>query len=312
MALIFPGQGTQQAGMGRIWRETPSWRLVSQLSELTGHDIAELLTDRSAEDLRRTDLAQLALFSICALALDALTSVIEPRPVAFAGHSLGEYSALCAAGALSLADGARLVQVRGRAMREAAEEQAGTMGVLVGQDLHAVQAVVDAVRTRGHGLWFANFNGPGQHVLSGTVEGVAAAAELAGAAGYKFIDIPVGGAFHSPMMAAAVPALDKALAAADFAPTHGPVVANVDAAVHTKGGVWPGLLARQLTHPVQWERTVRTLADDLSCRRLIEIGPKRTLAGMVRRIAPEVEVVSVGGPADIERLAGRGRAADHA
>ncbi|MFD0346576.1 ACP S-malonyltransferase [Kitasatospora aburaviensis] len=299
IALLFPGQGTQKQGMGEPWQETGAWAVVETVSEQSGQDVAELLLHADAERLRRTDLAQLAVFTVAVMAFEEAdrAGLTAGAPVAAcAGHSLGEYAALVAAGALGLADAAGLVAVRGRAMREAAELSDGTMGVLVGAPLPAVETLVEDARQAGHRVWVANVNAPGQVVLSGSADGVAAAAAEAPGIGAKLISVPVGGAFHSPYMAPAAGRLRAALTGVGFAPVHTPVVANVDARPHASGDDWPDLMGRQLVSPVLWEAGVRTLVGPPGCRRLIELGPGRTLAGMVRRITPETEVLSVDSP----------------
>ncbi|WP_405359012.1 ACP S-malonyltransferase [Kitasatospora sp. NBC_00085] len=299
IALLFPGQGTQKQGMGAPWRDTEAWSLVGAVSERVGEDVAELLLHTDGALLRRTDLAQLVVFTVDVMAHDEARrhGLLSEAPVAAcAGHSLGEFAALVAAGALGLADAAGLVAVRGRAMREAAELSDGTMGVLVGAPLADVEALAADARIAGHRVWVANVNAPGQVVLSGSVDGVAAAAAEAPGIGAKLISLPVGGAFHSPYMAPAAARLRAALAGVEFAALHTPVVANVDARPHASGADWPDLMDRQLVSPVLWEAGIRTLVDRLGCSRLIELGPGRTLAGMARRIAPAVEVLSVDSP----------------
>ncbi|MEU2852681.1 ACP S-malonyltransferase [Streptomyces syringium] len=298
IALVFPGQGTQRQGMGEPWRETASWCLTAEVSEATGEDLSEILLRTSDEDLRRTDLAQLAVFTVSVMAhAEAVRrGAIDGTVVACAGHSLGEYTALTAAGVLTVREAAALVAARGRAMREAARQRAGTMGVLVAAPLPDVRQLVDGLRESGAEVWVANINAPGQTVVSGTVEGVERAAEAAPSIGAKMIRLQVGGAFHSPLMEPAADVLSRALKNTLFAPAHLPVVANVDAEPYAGMGDWPALGARQLTSPVLWEESVRTLVDRLGCRRLIELGPGKTLAGLVRRIAPDTPVVSVNSP----------------
>ncbi|MGX8908977.1 ACP S-malonyltransferase [Streptomyces netropsis] len=284
--------------MGEPWRETASWCLTTEVSEATGEDLSEILLRTSDEDLRRTDLAQLAVFTVSVMAhAEAVRrGAIDGTVVACAGHSLGEYTALTAAGVLTVREAAALVAARGRAMREAARQRAGTMGVLVAAPLPDVRQLVDGLRESGAEVWVANINAPGQTVVSGTVEGVERAAEAAPSIGAKMIRLQVGGAFHSPLMEPAADVLSRALKNTLFAPAHLPVVANVDAEPYAGMGDWPALGARQLTSPVLWEESVRTLVDRLGCRRLIELGPGKTLAGLIRRISPDTPVVSVNSP----------------
>ncbi|MEV4434111.1 ACP S-malonyltransferase [Streptomyces sp. NPDC049555] len=305
IGLVFPGQGTQKHNMGEPWRDTPSWELTAEISAVTGEDLPELLLSTPAEHLRRTDLAQLTVFTVSVIAhAEAVRTGFLDGPVAaLAGHSLGEYTALTAAGALTVAEGAALVAARGRAMREAARHREGTMGVLVAAPLAEVVAMVREVREEGADVWVANVNAPGQTVVSGSPEGVAAVAAKAPVIGARMLALPVGGAFHSPYMAPAAAALSGALRAARFAPRHLPVVANADARPYDGDCDWPELGVQQLTSPVLWEQSVHTLTAQLGCRRLVEIGPGRTLAGLIRRIVPDIDVTSVDGPGALERAA---------
>lgn len=302
IGLVFPGQGTQKQGMGEPWRDTPSWDVTAEISEVTGEDIPELLLRTSTEQLRRTDLAQLSVFAVAVVAHSEAVrrGALDGPVVACAGHSLGEYAALTAAGALTLRAAATLVAARGRAMREAARTRGGTMGVLVAAPLEQVEHLVGAVREAGEDVWVANVNAPGQTVVSGSVEGVGRVEAEASSIGAKFIRLQVGGAFHSPYMAPAAEALTTALKNTAFAPRHLPVVANVDARPYGGDCDWTEIGTRQLTSPVLWEESVRTLTDTLGCRRLVELGPGRTLAGLIRRIAPDIEVVSVDGPGALD------------
>ncbi|GGV78776.1 ACP S-malonyltransferase [Streptomyces griseoloalbus] len=303
IGLVFPGQGTQRQAMGAPWRDTPSWSITAEISEATGEDIADLLLHATTEQLRRTDLAQVSVFSVAMIAhAEAVRRGAFDGPVvACAGHSLGEYAALTAAGAYTLSAAAALVAARGRAMREASGAREGTMGVLVAAPVDSVEQLVGGVREEGADVWVANVNAPGQTVVSGSPEGVGRVAERASSIGAKFIRLQVGGAFHSPYMAPAAEALAAALKDTASAPRHLPVVANVDARPYDgDGGGWTELGTRQLTSPVLWEESVRTLTGPLGCGRLVELGPGRTLAGLIRRIDPGVEVVSVDGPAALD------------
>lgn len=302
IGLVFPGQGTQKEAMGEPWQETPSWELTGEISEATGEDLPELLLNTPGEQLRRTDLAQLAVFtvSVVAHAEAVRRDALGGLPVACAGHSLGEYAALTAAGALTVRAAATLVAARGRAMRRAAEARDGTMGVLVAAPVDQVGALAERLREDGLDVWVANVNAPGQTVVSGSVEGIARIEEEAPGIGAKMIRLQVGGAFHSPYMVPAAEALTTALKNTAFAPAHLPVVANADAEPHSGDCDWPGLGTRQLTSPVLWEQSVRTLVGPLGCRRLVEIGPGRTLAGLIRRISPDTEVVSLDAPGALD------------
>lgn len=303
IGLVFPGQGTQKQEMGAPWRDTEAWGLVEEISRHAGEDVEELLLRTDADLLRRTDLAQLAVFAVSVMAHDeARRAGLVAEVAGYAGHSLGEYTALVAAGALGLADGARLVAARGRAMRAAAEAVDGTMGVLVAAPLEKVSELVESMRADGVEVWVANMNAPGQVVLSGSRDGIEQAGKRAPEIGAKLINLAVGGAFHSPYMAPAAEQLAAALAEARFAPEHPPVVANTDARAYRGDCDWPALAVGQLTSPVRWEESVRTLTEELGCTRLIELGPGKTLNGLIRRISPGTALAAVDGPDALRKL----------
>ncbi|MFC9224541.1 ACP S-malonyltransferase [Streptomyces hygroscopicus] len=302
-ALVFPGQGAQKAGMGQAWQDTASWPLVAEISEHTGTDVEELLLKADDETLRRTDLAQIAVFTTEVLAhREAEAAGLLGEVVACAGHSLGEYTALYAAGAVPLAETARLVAARGRAMRACAERSPGTMAAVVRLGPEVVRTLVARVQEDGGQVWIANVNAPGAIVVSGTAEAVDRLAGLAVESEGKVIRLAVGGAFHSPLMAAAADELREALAAVRFAAAHTPVVANTDARPYASGEHWRDLELSQLTSPVRWEECVRTLAGELGCARFVELGPGRQLTGMIRRIVDGALTVPVESAAALAKL----------
>lgn len=294
-ALVFPGQGSQRAGMGAPWRESAQWELVEEASELAGRDLEELLLHADADALRATGEAQIATHLVSLLVLAALPPDLEI--VAVAGHSLGEYAALVAAGALARGEAVRLVLARGAAMQAAADRSPGTMAAVLG----APHEVVAAACAEVGGAWVANLNGHEHIVISGTPAGVAAASARAMELGARrVLPLPVGGAFHSPLMEPALPALRVALAAAAYRPVRVPVVCNVDAAAHTDG--WAALLEAQLLAPVRWQQTLDTLAA-LGVEVLLECGAGGVLTGLARRGAPGLTAVAVATPADLAGLA---------
>lgn len=301
LVLIFPGQGSQRPGMGAPWRDHPCWALVPQLSEAAGRDLAELLLDADAGTLRETRNAQVATYAVSLLALEAarggpLSDVPREQLTAVAGHSLGEYTALVAAGALGPGPGARLVRARGEAMHAAAVANPGVMAAVIGLELGDVEAVCSGA----DGAWVANDNTPGQVVVAGTPGGLDAAGAAALARGAKrVIPLQVGGAFHSPLMRPAQGPLDAALAEADLAPANCPVVANFDAEPHVSG--FRTTLSAQLCARVRWRESLLTLAR-LGARLFVELGPGTELSGMVRRTLPAAARVNVGGPQDLDRL----------
>jgi len=287
--------------MGAPWRDHPSWELVGRLSEATGRDLAELLLSAAPEVLRETRNAQLATFAFSLVALDAaLRGPLAGFPArtwgAVSGHSLGEYSSLVAAQALSPEEGARLVRARAEAMQAAAEANPGTMAAVLGLELGSLVDICHGVE----GAWVANDNAPGQVVVAGTHEGVRLAGEKALEAGARrVVPLQVGGAFHTPLMAPAQPALKKALHEAAFRPPLCPVVANVDAAHHTEG--FPALLEAQLCSRVRWRESLLALAQG-GARLLVEFGPGTELSGMARRTVPDVARANVASPEDLTAL----------
>ena len=250
------------------------------------------------EELTQTANAQLATFVQSLVVLDAVERV-GLSPATSAGHSLGEYTALVASGALAFADGANLVVARGEAMARAGEDAPGTMAALIGISDDDAEAACH--RAEGD-VWVANYNAPGQVVVAGTTDAVAAVTEIARELGArKALPLPVSGAFHTPLMAGARPALRKALGDAVFSAPEVPVVANVDARVHSDPAEWPGLLSAQLCGPVRWRQTVETLSG-LGATSLVEIGPGGVLSGLARRCAPELQALSVAKPDDLDTL----------
>jgi [acyl-carrier-protein] S-malonyltransferase len=284
VGLIFPGQGTQRAGMGRAWTQTDGWAVVGLIGEHAGVDVADLLIRADDEALRRTDLAQLAMFAIEMVILQA-TDAAGYAPLAYAGHSLGEITALVAAGALEVPAAARLVAARGTAMYEACRVTDGSMAALLGADVADVRQLVDSMRGDGDQVWIANINAPGQVVVAGAVPAMAGVCARARDIGAKAVSIPVDGAFHTPLMAPAAPAFAAALDATPLSDARSPVVCNVDGRAHRDAAELRARLGRQLTSPVQWVASVTALRE-LGCTELVEIGPRPTLTNLVRRIAP--------------------------
>ncbi len=298
LAFTFPGQGSQRSGMGHAWVEHPSWEVASEASDIAGRDLSALLLDAPMEELTRTANAQLATFVTSLIVLDAVER-LGLFPAACAGHSLGEYTALVAAGALSLSDGTHLVIERGDAMQAAADEQPGTMAALIGIGDDDAEAACQRAEDE---VWVANYNAPGQVVIAGTARGIAAATERAKELGArKVLPIPVSGAFHTQMMLPARARLRTTLDRVDFHSPEVPVVANVDARIHTDPGEWPGLLSSQLCSPVRWRQSLEALGGR-GATVLAELGPGGVLTGMVRRTIPDVRGVAVAVPSDLDKL----------
>lgn len=300
LALLFPGQGSQRPQMGAPWAGHPSWAVVERLSDATGRDVAHLLTEADADTLRATRNAQLATFAVSLVVLYAARATgLDYVPVAaVAGHSLGEYTALVAAGALGAEAGARLVAERGEAMQEAADHAEGTMAAVLGLEADEVGRACAGV----DGAWPANDNAPGQVVIAGTPPAVEAAAAAARTLGAKrVVPLAVGGAFHSPLMAPAQTRLDRALRDAHFHDAAMDLVANVDARAHRDG--FAELLSRQLVSPVRWRESLETL-DRAGVTHFLELGPGTELSGMVKRTVAGAARANVATPDDLDRLGG--------
>jgi [acyl-carrier-protein] S-malonyltransferase len=299
VALVFPGQGSQRPGMGTPWRDTAGWALVDDASAAVGRDLGRLLLDADGEELRATRDAQVSTFLTSLVAHEALRAARPDLDVAVvAGHSLGEITALVAAGVLSPADGLHVVAERGEAMQAAADARPGTMAAVLGLEDDAVEPVLTDVRRAGAEAWAANHNAPAHVVVSGTADGVArAGTALKEAGARRVLPLPVGGAFHTPLMAPARERLGKALRSVAYREPVTPVLSAVTAAPY--GNDWPDLLLRQLTAPVLWRQTVETL-DDVDT--VLEIGPGGVLTGLVKRCRPDLRVLPVATPADLEQL----------
>ena len=298
LAFTFPGQGSQRSGMGRAWVDHPSWEVTAEASETAERDLTALLLDAPMDELTQTGNAQLATFVMSLVVLDAVER-LGLSPAACAGHSLGEYTALVASGSLSFADGTRLVTERGDAMQFAADEQPGTMAAMLGISDDDAEA---ACQRAEDDVWVANYNAPGQVVIAGTAQGVSAASERAKELGArKILPIPVSGAFHTALMLPARSQLRKALGNVEFHSPEVPVVANVDARVHTDPAEWPGLLSAQLCSPIRWRQTLETLAGR-GASAVIELGPGGVLTGLIRRTVPDLRAVTVTVPEDLDKL----------
>jgi [acyl-carrier-protein] S-malonyltransferase len=294
--------------MGRPWLDHPSWELVEDASEVAGRDLAHLLLDAGAGELVETRNAQLATFTLSLVILDAVER-LGIEPTACAGHSLGEYTALVAAGALSFEEGVAIVTERGEAMQAAADETAGVMASILGLDDEAVDV---ACRRADGEVWVANYNAPDELVIAGSPACVETAAVIARRSGArKVVPVAAGGAFHTPFMAPARDRLRKALHQATFREPEVPVVANVDALPYRRAEEWESLLSAQLCSPVRWRQSVLRVAgvggDDPADhhdgeRLFVELGPGDSLTGLIRRIAPAATALPVCAPSDLDLL----------
>jgi [acyl-carrier-protein] S-malonyltransferase len=279
--------------MAAPWRDHPAFARWAEADEVLGGDVTRLGLEADADELREPASCQVALFVHGAVVLEGWRAAGGAEPVAAAGHSLGEYDALVAAGVLSFADGLRLVDARARHTQAAADASPGTMIACLGFDVDDVRATAGEL-----GAHVANDNAPGQVVVAGTRGALAALRDRLPETGGKVIWLDVGAAYHSPHMAAAVPPFGEALDTAGFAEAAIPVVANVDARPHTAAAEWPQLLRAQLTAPVRWRETVGTLAG-LGVTEVVELGASAVLTGMVKRIDRGLDRRTVTNPEDL-------------
>lgn len=298
LAFTFPGQGSQRPGMGRPWVDHESWELVEEASEQAGRDVARLLLDVDADELKDTRNAQLTTFVASLMVLDAVERLgIEPSFCA--GHSLGEYTALAATGALGFQEGVVLVSERAAAMHEAGSAQPGTMAAVLGLDDDQVEV---ACNLADADVWVANFNAPGQVVIAGSPSGVDAAGKHAKDLGAKRVmPLPVSGAFHTAFMAPARDRLRDAIATADIREAEVPVVSNVDAKPHQHAHEWTALLSAQLASPVRWKHCLQTMSS-LGVTEFAELGPGGVLTGMAKRSVDGARTISVATPDDLDKL----------
>ncbi|WP_430906645.1 ACP S-malonyltransferase [Maribacter sp. 2-571] len=288
-AFIFPGQGAQFVGMGLdLYEKYPlAQELFENANEILGFHITDIMFEGTPEDLKQTNVTQPAIFLHSVVLNKVMGDAISPDMVA--GHSLGEFSALVANGTLGFEDGLRLVAQRAQAMQEACEGRAGTMAAVLGLD----DAVVEKVCAETPGtVVAANYNCPGQLVISGEVEAIEQACETLKAAGARrALLLPVGGAFHSPLMQPARDALSKAIEAVTFHTPTCPIYQNVSTvAVNDPVAIKANLIA-QLTAPVKWTQSVQQMVAD-GATKFTEVGPGKVLQGLVRKIAKEVETAA--------------------
>ena len=288
-SYVFPGQGAQFVGMGKdLYSQSAACRdLFEQANDIIGFRISDLMFDGTADDLRQTRVTQPAVFIHSVAMARSLAS--EFRPDMVGGHSLGEFSALTAAGAMSFADGLRLVIARANAMQRCCEAHPSTMAAVLKLDDAVVEEVCAAVSAmQGDKLMTvvaANYNSPGQVVISGTVEGVAEAGAQLKAKGGRVLPLAVGGAFHSPLMEPARVELSAAIEATPFSKPICPCYQNVDAMPTDDPERIQRNLGQQLASPVRWTATVQHMAAD-GADEFIELGPGTVLQGLVKKILP--------------------------
>lgn len=291
-AILFPGQGAQTVGMGKAALESsPAARsLFDEAKSILGYDLADICLNGPAERLNSTVVSQPAIFVGSLVALEALKAS-EPAAidscVATAGLSLGEYTALVFAGAMSFRDGLKLVQKRGETMQAASDATPSGMVSILMLEPAQIDEIVAAARSDGF-IQVANLLCPGNTVLSGTKAACARAQKLAEEKGTRTVSLPVAGAFHTPIMKPADEQLAKALESVEMKTPRLPVWSNVDARPHTDPGEIRGLLVRQVLQPVLWEDTMRQLLA-AGVEQFHEVGPGRVLAGLLKRVNRKIE-----------------------
>ena len=287
---MFPGQGAIEPHAGARWKSDSVWSLIPQISDISGFDVAYLLLDADGDEIVRTDNAQIATFALSMMSYHSYL-LEHDEPQHFVGHSLGEFSALVAAGVLSLEDGVNVVAARGRAMSKAADLEPGTMAALMGGIDGDLSKLLEL-----DGVWLGNVNGHDQFVISGRTPVLTELEENIMRYGWKRCRmLRVGGAFHSPLMAPATAALRDALALVTFHETTNTVYANIDGQAHHGGVEWRTLAERQLTEPVQFVACIE--AASRVATNAVEMQPAGVLRGLVKRIAPTMSLSQYdGGP----------------
>lgn len=283
-AFVFPGQGAQFVGMGKdLYDNSPlAKELFEKANDILGYRITDIMFEGTDEDLRQTKVTQPAVYLHSVISALCLGDSFQPEMTA--GHSLGEFSALVAAGALSFEDGLKLVYARAMAMQRACESEPSTMAAIIALPDEKVEEICETVTKEGQTVVAANYNCPGQIVISGSIEGVNRACELMKEAGAKrALPLKVGGAFHSPLMAPAKDELETAINATQFHTPKCPVYQNVDALPHTSPEEIKANLVAQLTASVKWTQTVKNMLVD-GADEFTECGPGAVLQGLIKKI----------------------------
>jgi [acyl-carrier-protein] S-malonyltransferase len=306
LAFVFPGQGSQKVGMGKVWAEaSPAARATfEEADEALGFPLSRLCWEGPEEELNLTANTQPALVA-AAVAVHRALAELAPElvPVALAGHSLGEYSALVAAGALGFADALRLVRRRGELMQEAVPVGKGAMAAIIGMDAAAIAAIAAEATVGDEVCAVANLNGPAQTVIAGDKGAIDRAVALARERGArKATLLAVSAPFHSPLMRPAREGMTPLLEAADFRDPRLPVVTNVDAAPVTTGAAARDALIRQIDSPVRWVESVLRMEEEMGVEAFVEVGPGNILSGMNRRIVRAARATGISDPDHLRQL----------
>lgn len=308
ISFIFPGQGSQAPGMGKGLHDAfgAAREVFQEVDEALGQKLSKLIFEGPADELTLTANAQPALMAVSLAAMRALErefGVGAGKAAFVAGHSLGEYSALAAAGALSVTDAARLLRTRGNAMQAAVPVGEGAMAALIGKVDVALAEEIAAKGAEAGPCVVANDNNVGNVVISGSKAGIDAALAYAKEKGARAIALNVSAPFHSPLMQPAADAMAEALAGASIAPLAAPVVANVTSRPVSEPMTIRKLLVEQVTGRVRWRESIEWMATEGGVTRFIEVGAGRQLSGMVKRNAADVEAIALNEPADLEAFA---------
>ena len=301
--FVFPGQGSQFVGMGKDLCDQfgVAKQVFAEAEDALGFPLTKLCFSGPETDLQLTENTQPAILTMSIAALRVLEAETDLRPAYVAGHSLGEYSALVAVGALAFRDAVRLVRERGRFMQQAVPAGQGAMAVILGLEMSAVQALC-AEASQQEIVAPANYNGGGQVVIAGSKTAVIRAVTLAKERGAKrALDLPVSAPFHCELMRPAADGLKQVLENISVEPFTVPIVTNVEADINRDCHRVKQLLVEQAVRPVRWEESVKKICE-LGCQRVLEIGPGKVLKGLIKRIAPKLEADNFEKPADLVRL----------
>ena len=303
IAFVFPGQGSQSVGMGKEFCDQfPAARKIfAEADDALGFSLSRLCFEGPDADLKLTENTQPAILTVSVAALRVLEAETSLRPAYVAGHSLGEYSALVAVGALGFGDAVKIVRQRGRLMQQTVPAGVGAMAVILGLEMDAVRSLC-ADASQGEVVAPANYNGGGQIVIAGAKNAVIRAMALAQERGAKrALDMPVSAPFHCQLMQPVAEGLKQVLSEFSVQPFSVGVVTNVEAEVNQDASRVKELLTEQAVKPVRWEESVRRLSQ-LGCERALEIGPGKVLKGLIKRIAPALAVDNFETPRDLSRV----------